>query len=195
MQNYWQHIGKLRKILLAIALVLGTYGILILGLRWLGLDRVQTAIAHLGVWAPIAFVLVCTLSIVIAPISTTSFFVMGGLVFGQFKGFLLSFLALSLGCCINFWISRKLGRRAAGHLIGHHSLDQLDRFTARLKGHHSILVMMVVLPLSQDLVSYAVGLTRIRFWQFLVAMIASSLVVASTYVYFGTGVVELLTAK
>lgn len=192
MQNRWQISSKLKKLLVAFLLVVAVYALAVLTLRAIGLENVHQFIQQLGVWGPIAFVMLGTLSMVFAPLSASSMFVTGGLLFGQQIGFLLSFFAAVMGCCINFWISRKLGRKVAARLIGQDSLKSLDRFTKRLNSHHGILVLMVILPISQDLVSYAVGLTKIRFWQFFIALVVSGAVVTGAYVYFGSGILEAL---
>lgn len=192
MQNYLRINPKLKKILVACLLLIAIYGLVVLGLRAIGLDQVQTGIKQLGLWAPVAFVLLCTLSMVFAPLSSSSMFVASGVLFGQQSGFVLSFLSSVIGCCINFWISRKLGRRVAARFIGPNHLDHLDRFTHRLNTHHGILFLIVILPISQDMLSYAVGLTKIRFWQFFVALFVSGLAVVGAAVYFGSGIIEAL---
>lgn len=191
MQNRWR-VNRFKKLLLAVLVVVVAYVGVVLALRAIGLDNVHLAIKQMGVGAPVAFLLLCTLSIVIAPISSSSLFVTGGVLFGQNLGFLLSFLSSLLGCCINFWISRKLGRQVATRLIGHESLVVLDRFTQRLNSHHGILFMILVIPLSQDIVSYAVGLTNVKFWQFFVALLVSGAAATAVYVYFGSGILEML---
>ncbi|MDX2244261.1 MAG: VTT domain-containing protein [Leptolyngbyaceae cyanobacterium bins.302] len=192
MRNRWQISPELKKLLVALLLIVALYALAIFTLRAIGLDNVHQFIQQLGVWAPIAFVILCTISMIFAPLSASSMFVTGGVLFGQQIGFLLSFVASVMGCCINFWISRKLGRKVAARFIGHSSLDNLDRFTERLNKHHSVLVLMVIMPISQDLISYAVGLTKVRFWQFFVALVVSGAVVVGAYIYFGSGILEAL---
>lgn len=192
MQNRLRITPKFKKLLVTILLLIGFYGIAVLLLRAIGLENLQNAIQQLGIWAPLAFVLLCSISMILAPLSSSSVFVTGGVLFGQQIGFVLSFLASVIGCCINFWISRKLGRKVAARFIGRNSLDDLDRFTNRLNSHHGILFMILVLPISQDLLSYAVGLTRVKFWQFFVALVISGMVVVGAYVYFGSSLLKVL---
>ena len=192
MQHRWRLGGKWQTLLIGVVLFVGMYCLLIWGLRVIGLDTLQQAIANLGVWAPIAFILLCTLTVVLAPINTTSLFVTAGLLFGHQIGFTLGFFSLVLGSGMNFWISRRWGRHAAAQLIGHKSLESLDRFTAKLTGRCNLMVMIFVLLLSQDLVSYAFGLTRIRFRQFFAAAVVSGGLTVAAYVYLGTGVVDAM---
>ncbi len=192
MQHRWRLGGKWQTLLIGVILFIGMYCLLIWGIRTIGLDTLQQAIAGLGVWAPIAFILLCTLTVVLAPINTTSLFVTAGLLFGHQIGFTLGFFSLILGSGLNFWISRRWGRHAAAQLIGHKSLDRLDQFTAKLTGHRNWIMMVAALMLSQDLVSYAFGLTRVRFRQFLTAAMVSGGLTVAMYVYLGTGVVDAM---
>ncbi|NJN88887.1 MAG: VTT domain-containing protein [Leptolyngbyaceae cyanobacterium SL_7_1] len=129
---------------------------------------------------------------IVAPLSGSSLFVIGGLLFGKESALALSWVASVLGCSINFWISRRFGRSVASRFVGQAELDKLDKFISQLKSHHSIFYIMVIMPLSQDVVSYAVGLTQIRYLHFLVALVISSVVIVGAYVYLGSGLLELL---
>lgn len=192
MPNRFRLNSRLKKILMALLIVVALYALAILVLRAIGIDTLHQTIKQLGIWAPIAFLVLCTISMILAPLSSSSVFVTGGVLFGQQIGFMLSFLATVIGCCVNFWISRKLGRKVAARFIGKSSLDDLDRFTHRLNSHHGILFMMLIMPISQDLVSYAVGLTKVRFWKFFVALVISGIAVVGAYVYLGSGILEAL---
>lgn len=183
--------SKLKKILLVIFFVIILYLIMALALQTIGLDNAQQFVRKAGVWAPVVFIALCAVSLILAPLSGSSLFVVGGTLFGKHNAFLLSYIASILGCSANFWISRKFGRRVAQRLIGKANLDELDKFINKLKSSSSILYMIIIMPLSQDIVSYAIGLTKIKYTQFLIALILSSTIVISGYVYIGSSLLEL----
>jgi uncharacterized membrane protein YdjX (TVP38/TMEM64 family) len=168
------------------------YGVMIFALKAIGLENTHQFIHRSGAWAPIFFVILCALSLVIAPFSGSSLFIAGGALFGKETGFLLSLIASIIGCSFNFWISRKLGRRIVARLIGKNSLEELDKFTRRLEGDRGVFYLALVMPLSQDIVSYAAGLTPISYSRFLVALILSGFVVVAAYIYLGTSLLEAL---
>ncbi|MGB6299174.1 MAG: VTT domain-containing protein [Rivularia sp. (in: cyanobacteria)] len=184
--------SKLQKILLAISFVAIFYLILALALQTIGLDNAQLLVKQTGVWAPVVFILLCAVSLIIAPLSGSSLFVVGGTLFGKHDAFLLSYVASIIGCSANFWISRKLGRKVAQRFIGKANLDELDKFINKLKSSRSILYMVIIMPFSQDIVSYAIGLTKIKYTHYLIALILSSTIVISGYVYIGSSVLEFL---
>ncbi len=183
--------SNLKNILLAIIFVSVFYLAMVFALQNIGLDNAQLFIKQTGVWAPIVFIALCAVSLIFAPLSGSSLFIVGGTLFGKQNAFLLSYIASIIGCSANFWISRKFGRKIAQRFIGKTNLDDLDKFINRLKSRRSILYMIITMPLSQDIVSYAIGLTKIKYTYFLIALILSSTIVVSGYVYIGSSLLEL----
>ncbi|MCU0527608.1 MAG: VTT domain-containing protein [Elainella sp. Prado103] len=182
----------LKKILLALLGFAALYAALILLLRTVGLDNAHEWIAAAGNWAPIVFVALCALSLVLAPLSGSSLFIVGGALFGREKGYVLSLIASIVGCSINFWISRRLGRNVVSRLIGNSNLKALDQFTGQLQGNRGVLYLTLIMPISQDIISYAAGLTPISYSRFLIALILSGVVVIGAYIYLGTSLLEVL---
>lgn len=178
--------------MLAILSVVVLYGLMILVLRNIDLEAVQKFIAQSGMWAPVIFTLIGAAGLIIAPLSGSSVFITGGILFGKEVAFLLSFIATILGCSANFWISRKFGRQVASRFIGKSHLDELDKFTKRLNSHRGILYMVLIMPLAQDIVSYAVGLTKVTYWRFLIALILSGAIIVAAYIYLGSSFIERL---
>jgi uncharacterized membrane protein YdjX (TVP38/TMEM64 family) len=167
------------------------YMVMVLLLRSVGLENAQQWVQRSGHWAPVIFVLLCAASLVVAPLSGSSLFIAGGALFGKETGYTLSLMASMLGCSINFWISRKLGRSMVSRLIGHSSLTELDRFTGQLKGNRGIFYLTLIMPLSQDIVSYAAGLTPISYSRFFIALVLSGPIVIAAYIYLGTSLLEI----
>lgn len=181
-----------RKVLLALLFVAAVYAAMAIVLRWIGLENAQEFVRRTGAWSPIIFVVLCSASLIIAPLSGSSLFVVGGALFGKEMGWLLSYIASLIGCSINFWISRRWGRKVVSRFIGKRNLDELDKFTQRFKSHHEILYIMAMMPLSQDIVSYAVGLTQTRYATFFVALALSTIAIVAAYIYLGTSLLESL---
>lgn len=183
---------RLKQIILALIAITGIYVLMAIALKLIGLEKAQVFIQETGALAPFIFTVLCSISLILAPLSGSSLFVAGGALFGKETGFLLSFIATLVGCSSNFWISRIFGRRVALRFIGKKNFKDLDRFTRQLKSHHSVFYITAVMPLSQDLVSYAVGLTRVNYWTFLIALILSGVVVVGAYIYLGSSLLEAL---
>lgn len=183
---------NLKKALLAILCAVIIYICMALIFNFIGLENAKNWISKAGVWAPVVFIALCAISLVFAPLSGSSLFVAGGALFGKEAGFILSFIASIIGCSTNFWISKKFGRRVVYRLLGKDNLEELDRFISKLKSRRSILYMIFIMPLSQDIVSYAVGLTKVKYTHFLISLILSATFVVAGYIYIGTSFLEAL---
>ncbi|MGD1873517.1 MAG: TVP38/TMEM64 family protein [Mastigocoleus sp.] len=182
--------SNFKKIFLLIAFVGIFYTAMVLILKNVGLENAQDFIKNTGVWAPIVFIFICAVSLIFAPLSGSSIFITGGILFGKQVGFIFSFIATIIGCSINFWISRKLGRKIVNRFVGENNLTELDNFINRFNSRRSIIYMILIMPISQDIISYAIGLTKINYWNFLIALIISATVVISAYIYIGTSLLE-----
>jgi uncharacterized membrane protein YdjX (TVP38/TMEM64 family) len=183
---------KLSRFLLPALLMIALYAGLLLLFRAIGIDRIHTHLQHMGMWAPIVFLLLCMTGIIIAPLSATTIYVTSGVLFEPSIAFVLSFVGTVFGCIVNFWISRKLGRGMVAHLIGKGNLDALDQFTHRLKGHHRIAFMILIMPISQDVLSYAIGLTKVKFLHFFIAVVVTSLATTGIAVFLGSRLFKTL---
>ena len=181
---------KAQKILFALLVMVAFYGAMAVVLKAIGLENAQNSVKQAGIWAPVFFVLLSAASLIIAPLSGSSLFILGGALFGKGAAYLLSYLATLLGCSANFWISRKFGRRVAAWFIGRDELNALDKFTQRLGNRRGVVYITLLMPLGQDLVSYAVGLTKVRYRNFAIALAISSAFVVAAYIYLGTGLLE-----
>jgi uncharacterized membrane protein YdjX (TVP38/TMEM64 family) len=192
--GFWWNLNNHRvwRIVSLVGVLVAFYGCLILLLREFDIDTVRGLVAEAGIWSPLIFIVISALSLVVAPFNASSTFVLSGFLFGKVMGFGLSFVASLLGCNINFWISRRFGRLFALRLLGENNLASLDKFVYRLNHRHGIFYMILIMPIAQDVVSYAVGLTNIRYPNFLLALSVSGLVVATFYVYVGTRLLEVL---
>ncbi|HEY9642708.1 MAG TPA: VTT domain-containing protein [Coleofasciculaceae cyanobacterium] len=188
-------VPKLRRIQ-KIVLIVASLAVFYLGtaliLKAIGLSNVQWVMQQTGVWAPAIFVALCAISLILAPLSGSSLFIVGGTLFGKEAGFLLGYFATLLGCNVNFWISRRLGRKAVSWLISEKHVDELNQLTQKVRSHHEIFYLMVTLIFSQDIVSYAAGLTSIQYRKFLIALVISGAAVIGTQIYFGSSLLEAI---
>lgn len=91
----------------------------------------------------------------------------GGIVFGPVKGFLLSMIGFWISGTIAFYISRFLGKDFVESIIGK-KLMKLDNNME--KNGFKILFLLRLPPvLPYDPLSYACGLTKIKYIDFIIA--------------------------
>lgn len=155
-------------------------------LNYVGLEGAQEFVKSTGVWAPIAFVFICFLSTVVAPLSGSALYATAGALFGWQLGFVYSLIALSLGCSFNFWLSRRYGRKLIVKLVHPDKIEKIDKMTGDVsKG--GLVVMFLIMLFSSDFASYVAGLTKVRYKYFLIIQLIESSLGVAGYIFLGTG--------
>jgi uncharacterized membrane protein YdjX (TVP38/TMEM64 family) len=137
-----------------------------------------------GVWAPVASTALMVLQALAAFVPSFLLGFANGLAFGPFWGGLLSIASAALAAAISFGIARAVGRTPVEALVGKQSLGSADRWFARY-GAYAVLAARLIPVVSFDAISYAAGLTRMRFWRFLLATTAGMTPACFVYAYLG----------
>ncbi len=125
-------------------------------------------ILSFGLWAPVASCFLMILQALVAPVPSFLITFANGLAFGVFWGWMLSLFGHVLAAAVCFWISRSLGRVPVEVLVGKTGLQSADRWFARW-GMYAIFVGRLIPGVAFDVISYAAGLTRMRFRNFIIA--------------------------
>lgn len=151
-------------------------------------------IADYGAYAAAVSFFLMIFQSVAAPLPAFIITLTNANLFGWWKGAILSWSSAMAGAALCFWISRVLGRNAAEKLTSRAGLQSVDKFFERY-GTHSILIARLLPFISFDLVSYAAGLTSMRFLPFFVATGLGQLPATIVYSYVGgmlTGGAQML---
>ncbi len=127
-------------------------------------EYIQDYFLAWGSLAPLVYVLIVTLEVVIAPIPGTLLYVPGGLIFGWQIGGLATLAGNVIGAVICAGVSRSLGRPYAERFFARESLARYDALLSR--NAIWVILLLRINPLtSSDLVSYAAGLTSMPIWK------------------------------
>ncbi|MCL2529927.1 MAG: VTT domain-containing protein [Coriobacteriia bacterium] len=134
-------------------------------------EALKAFIEGLGIWGPLVFFLLQVLQAIIAPIPGNLFTIVGGILFGLWPGFVLSYLGNLVGSLIGFTLVRKAGQPVLKKLIKPERFEKWmniigsDSANARTK---ILLILVVTLPfLPSDLMCLLVGLTKISYKAFI----------------------------
>jgi uncharacterized membrane protein YdjX (TVP38/TMEM64 family) len=132
------------------------------------IEGLRDYILSFGVFAPMASVLLMVLQAIVAPLPSFLITFANGLAFGVLWGWILSLLGHVLAAAVCFGISRALGRAPVEILVGRAGLESADRWFERW-GMYAVFAGRLVPGISFDIISYAAGLTRMRFRGFIAA--------------------------
>ncbi len=153
-----------------------------------GIEQIRANVDKLGIWAPIALLLLRTVSVVIPAIPSTAYSVLAGTLFGFWKGIIVIFIADFAACCLNFYIAKRFGRKIVQRFVGERFIDKVDNLASKHLEDNIFLVAGFLMTGLFDFVCYAVGLTEMPWHKFIPALILGIVVSTPPIVALGAGV-------
>jgi uncharacterized membrane protein YdjX (TVP38/TMEM64 family) len=121
-----------------------------------------------GVWAPLVFIAMQALQVIIAPIPGELTGFLGGFVFGQWWGLAYSTIGLTLGSLVAFAVGRWLGTTFVQRQVSPAIWARLG-FVVEAEGAILCFILYLIPGLPKDLLCYLFGLSPMPFWVFAVA--------------------------
>lgn len=149
-------------------------------------DMAQIAeyIRGYGAWAVAVSFLLMVLQSIVAPIPAFFITLANSMIWGWWKGAILSWTSAMAGAALCFYIARVLGRDVVRKFATEGALQSVEKFFERF-GKQSIMICRLLPFVPFDPVSYAAGLTPMSFWSFFIATGIGQLPATILYSYFG----------
>jgi uncharacterized membrane protein YdjX (TVP38/TMEM64 family) len=129
-------------------------------------ERCRAFIAAFGMGAPLVFMGIQVLQVIIAPIPGEATGIIGGYLFGTLLGFLYSSIALTAGSWINFAIGRLLGKRYVRKMIPVAYMDRMD-LLLRHQGILVVFILFVIPGFPKDYLCLFLGLSALPIRAFM----------------------------
>jgi uncharacterized membrane protein YdjX (TVP38/TMEM64 family) len=125
-------------------------------------------VERLGASAPVAFIVLYAVAVV-AFVPGSPLTLLGGAIFGLWRGLLFSFVGATLGSTIAFLIGRYVARGAvARRLVDLPRIAAIDRAVAA-DGRRIVFLLRLSPIVPFNILNYTLGLSRISVWDFLAA--------------------------
>jgi len=144
----------------------------------------QQWIQQLGVAGPIVIISLMTIAIIMSPIPSAPIALAAGATYGHTAGTVYVAIGSELGAIIAFFIARLVGTDVMQKWVG-------DRLSKTMLGSQNTLMGIVfisrLLPfISFDMISYAAGVTPLKFWRFAIATLAGIIPASFLLAHFGS---------
>ncbi len=171
-----------------VALLIGAY---LAYERWFPWEQaeIEAWIDDFGVWGPIVYIAVFAASMLFAPLPTAPMPLIAAAVFGPALGFVYTITATAIGSTVCFWVARRLGRPALRRLTSQTALDRIDQLGERL-GIRLLIILRLFPIAGVDYVSYAAGLTQMRFFAYIIVSVLASAPILILAAVLGDAVLE-----
>lgn len=134
------------------------------------LEGLRAYIDRFAPYSHLLFVLVQFLSVVLAPIPSNITAAAGGLLFGTWPAFVITFGAVAAGSLLVFWLARALGRDFADRLVSR-KLSEKYQDVLRTKAPVFLVLAFLFPFFPDDMLCILAGLTNISFRRFAVIVL------------------------
>lgn len=163
-------------ILIAIIIAVGILYFIGKDIGWFSVFDSEESLRHFvesfGAWAPLVFFVLQFFQVIFAPIPGAVTTVVGGMLFGFWKGLLISFSAVFLGSVCAFLLGKIFGRPLAERIAGKEAVAKyLSTVSLRQR---VMLFLMFLLPFfPDDLICIITGLTAMKVRTFMLIVLFS----------------------
>ena len=151
-------------------------------------DELVRIMSELGPFAPLLYIVIQIVQVVVAPIPGQIVGGVGGFLFGYW-GILWTTIGSLIGFWLVFLIARKFGRPLIEKIFKKPAVDKFD-FIINAKGAALIIFAVFLLPgFPDDLICYVAGLTKLSIRKLLLISILGRFpaIVLTNYIGMGIG--------
>lgn len=152
---------------------------------FIDVDILRTFVEESGAWAPLAFILAKSLTIIIAPLSGGVLYPLAGVLFDFRLGFLYAAIADFLGITIAFWISRLLGPDVVFRITKQEEGGLLTKILEKISTAKGFFVSCIVFIFAPELLAYTAGLSKLRYPTFIVILFPIMIIIPLLLIFIG----------
>lgn len=157
-------------------------------LRGLNKECLESFIRNQGALSKFIFVALFALKPLIIVIPAMLMTVVGGSLFGPLQGLLLSLIGFFLSGTIAFFLARLLGESFVNKMLKGKTMG-IDRIMKK-NGIPIIALIRFVPVFHYDIVSYTLGLTKIKYKDYIIGSILGVSIETAAYAYLGQNILN-----
>lgn len=152
------------------------------------IEGLRTLISSCGVWGWLVFLLLqilVTSILCFIPATSMTFIVVSVILFGAWQGFAISATGVILSSMVMFAIGHFGGERIVIKLVGESSLKKAqDLISVKSKIYLPLMFLFPAFP--DDALCMVTGMTKMRWWEFLLIVITCRTVGVATACFLGS---------
>jgi uncharacterized membrane protein YdjX (TVP38/TMEM64 family) len=141
-------------------------------------------ISQFGIFAPLVFVLIQALQVIVAPIPGQVVALVAGYLFGPFWGTVYSLTGVLIGSTVAFSLAKRYGRSFVVDILHEDVVNRFDEFVERV-GAPGLFAFVIIPGLPDDAICFLSGLTPLRLRTFIAVISVGRLPAYVITVYAG----------
>ena len=151
--------------------------------KYVDREALQAVVKSGGNLGMVAYFLIEVIYVTLTPLFTTAILIASGYIFGGHVGFVMNFLATSIGLFIIVLLVKKYGRPLLQRVLSPHFYNRFDHLAQKV-GPITLLICYVLPFTPDDELTYIVAAGPIGFKRFILPILLGTLAKAA-YSYIG----------
>ncbi len=149
-------------------------------------ETLRNYVESFGIFTPAVFIFIQILQVVLTPINHYTIGILGGFIFGVWKGFLYNWVGRVIGTLIAFYLGRKFGRKIIQKIVKPKTIKKYDKIFE--KGKFLIFLAYFLPFFPDDEISYLAGFSSLKARIFIPIMIIGHISGSLSLAYLGNGI-------
>jgi len=149
-------------------------------------EAIRDFVSQFGVFAPLVFIMLQILQVIITPFSHYAVSIAGGFIFGTWQGFIYNWIGRVIGTAIAFYLARIFGRKIIKHVVKKETIQKYDYIFEKGKLLLFLAYFLPVFP--DDELSYLAGISSMSPRIFLPLMAIGHISGSLALAYIGNGI-------
>ena len=163
MKLFSSRADRRRGIAAAVGVAVLAVGLYVLVSRYAGFltdaDALRTWLDQFGIFAPIVFIGIQALQVIVAPIPGQVVALVAGFLFGPLWGTVYSLTGVLIGSAVAFSLSKRYGRSFVESVIHEDVIERFDGFVDTV-GIPGLFAFVIIPGLPDDAICFLSGLTK-----------------------------------
>lgn len=155
-------------------------------------DSLTSFIQQTGIWAPLIFIFIQLIQVVIPILPGFITCIVGAIAFGPVLGFFYSYIGMCIGSILAFLIARKYGVTCVKKIIGETAYIKYISWLEKGEKFNFLFALSIFLPAApDDVLCFIAGLTRMSTKKFITIILLGKPFVIMLYCLAVAGVISL----
>ena len=134
--------------------------------------KMEALLLKCGFWAPIVFMAIQALQVVIPILPGAVGCAFGVVFFGNMMGFVYNYIGICIGSVLAFLLARKCGAALVKGITGARFYDKYNHFLENDRKFERIFAILIFLPVApDDFLCYLAGVSRMTLRRFTVIIL------------------------
>ncbi|ELZ30180.1 TVP38/TMEM64 family protein [Halorubrum sp. E3] len=163
MKLFSSRADRRRGIAAVVGVAVLAVGLYVLVSRYAGFitdaEALRTWLDQFGIFAPIVFIGIQALQVIVAPIPGQVVALVAGYLFGSFWGTVYSLTGVLIGSAVAFSLSKRYGRSFVENVIHEDVIERFDGFVDTV-GIPGLFAFVIIPGLPDDAICFLSGLTK-----------------------------------